>query len=625
MPQVSWPCTRRPRRSPTTSRSPRASRTRSPRRAVRLRLSTPVTGIDRTVGGVAIASGTARHLVDRVVVCAGLQGDRVSNWIDGEDGPRIVPFRGEYMAVKAAKAGLVRGMVYPVPDPRYPFLGVHFTRRVSGGLEVGPNAVLALGREAYKRRSEMAMRDVRSMVTWPGFWRMARTHWRTGVREVRGSMSLRVYMREAQRYVPEIGAADVVRAGQRASVPRRSTGTEAWSTTSASPSPTACCASATRPHPPRRPAWRLPNTSRRSVAQALPSAPLVALGGRRGPSGRIRAAAAVARQPGPAGAAAGPRRARRHRPPGRGWRVHGTLDGAACGRAAAGPAGAAHRGGPDRRARDRAQRRLLRGEPDARRGQRPGAVARRVRRDARARDAQPRRDRADVGALRHRLRMGAGRAAHRGDARARGRGVGAGGRRLPRRGGRPAAGGLADVPRRPARRGRGGDGRPGPAGVGAGRRGRGAGGAHRRGHPPRVAEEGRRRGRGDHQRRSGAGEARGARDQRLPRAAAPQCLAGGAGLRLRAGDRAAHRAAARGTAVGPGHRGRGLGQPVPLLPAHPGPPDPVGRVRRGLPLRPLDRRRSTTTAPRPSRRWPGTSPRRSRSWRASGSRTAGRA
>ena len=314
----------------------------------------------------------------------------------------------------------------------------------------------------------------------------------------------------------------------------------------------------------------------------------------------------------------------RHRPPGRRWWVHRALDGTACGRARAGPAGAADRGGPDRRARHRAQRWLLRGEPDARRGQRPGPVARRVRRDARARDAQPLGDRADAGALRHRLRMGTGRTAHRGDASARGRGTGAGGRGFPRRSGRPAGGCLADVPRRPARRRRGGDGRPGPAGVGAGRRGRGAGCARRRGHSSRVAEEGRRRGRGDHQRGSGAGEARGARDQRLPRSAASQCLAGGAGLRLRAGDRAAHRAAARGTAVGPGHRGRRLGQPVPLLPAHPGPPDPVGRVRRGLPLRPLHRRRVTTTGPRPSRRWRGTSPRRSPSWRASGSRTAGR-
>ena len=104
-------------------------------------------------------------------------------------------------------------MVYPVPDPRYPFLGVHFTRRVSGGLEVGPNAVLALRREGYRRRPEVSPRDVRDMVGWPGFWRMARTHWRTGVTEVRGSLSIRAYMRAAQRYVPDIGADDVVRAG----------------------------------------------------------------------------------------------------------------------------------------------------------------------------------------------------------------------------------------------------------------------------------------------------------------------------------------------------------------------------------------------------------------------------
>ena len=85
------------------------------------------------------------------MVCAGLQSDRVSRLADGVDGPRIVPFRGEYMSVAPDKADLVRGMIYPVPDPRYPFLGVHFTRRVGGGLEVGPNAVLGLAREGYGR------------------------------------------------------------------------------------------------------------------------------------------------------------------------------------------------------------------------------------------------------------------------------------------------------------------------------------------------------------------------------------------------------------------------------------------------------------------------------------------
>jgi L-2-hydroxyglutarate oxidase len=103
-------------------------------------------------------------------------------------------------------------MVYAVPDPRYPFLGVHFTRRIGRGLEVGPNAVLGLRREGY-RRSDVDLGDVRELLRWPGFWRMAGQHWRTGLREVGGSASKRLYMRTAQRYVPDIGAVDVVRGG----------------------------------------------------------------------------------------------------------------------------------------------------------------------------------------------------------------------------------------------------------------------------------------------------------------------------------------------------------------------------------------------------------------------------
>ena len=150
--------------------------------------------------------------VGRLVVCAGLYADRVATPDEGRDDLRILPFRGEYMQVSAAKRDLVRGLVYPVPDPRYPFLGVHFTRRVSGELEVGPNAVLALAREGYRRR-DASLADVRDIASWPGSWRLARAHWRTGVTEVRGSLSRRAYMRTAQRYVPEIGATDVVRAG----------------------------------------------------------------------------------------------------------------------------------------------------------------------------------------------------------------------------------------------------------------------------------------------------------------------------------------------------------------------------------------------------------------------------
>ncbi|KAA1421036.1 L-2-hydroxyglutarate oxidase [Nocardioides humilatus] len=178
-------------------------------------LGTEVTDVFRSGRGsrLQVAAGDQVHHADHVVLCAGLQSDRLGRRVDGQREPRIVPFRGEYLRVVGPKQDLVRGMVYPVPDPRYPFLGVHFTRRVGGGLEVGPNAVLALDREAYGVRPGLDLRDALATLTHPGFWRMARTHWRTGVREVRGSLSTSSYLRTAQRYVPEIGPADVERAG----------------------------------------------------------------------------------------------------------------------------------------------------------------------------------------------------------------------------------------------------------------------------------------------------------------------------------------------------------------------------------------------------------------------------
>ncbi|WP_129841061.1 L-2-hydroxyglutarate oxidase [Streptomyces sp. RFCAC02] len=177
-----------------------------------VRCGFPVTGIHRDGGGLRVASGERSEAVDRLVVCAGLHADTVAGLAGDGAAPRIVPFRGEYMRVSAEKAPLVRGLIYPVPDPRYPFLGVHFTRRVSGDVEVGPNAVLALAREGYRRR-DVRPGDLRRTLAWPGFWRMARRHWRTGAGEMRGSLSKRAYMKAARRYVPEIGAADVVRAG----------------------------------------------------------------------------------------------------------------------------------------------------------------------------------------------------------------------------------------------------------------------------------------------------------------------------------------------------------------------------------------------------------------------------
>lgn len=178
-----------------------------------VRLRTEVTGIARERGRVRVTTGEGEPLVvDRLVVCGGLQGDRLADLVSPQRDLRIVPFRGEYLRVSPAKEDLVRGMVYPVPDPRYPFLGVHLTRRVDGSLEVGPNAVLALAREGYRWR-DVSPRDMAATLGWPGFWRLARTHWRTGVHEVHGSLSRQAYLSLARRYVPELGPTDVVRGG----------------------------------------------------------------------------------------------------------------------------------------------------------------------------------------------------------------------------------------------------------------------------------------------------------------------------------------------------------------------------------------------------------------------------
>ncbi|TDC78601.1 L-2-hydroxyglutarate oxidase [Actinomadura sp. 7K507] len=187
-----------------------------------IRFSFPVTGISGAGGnaggnngsgeGLEVVSGDETVRVDNLIICAGIHADVVSGLAGDDPGPRIIPFRGEYMTIVPEKAHMVRGLVYPVPDPRYPFLGVHFTRRVSGDVEVGPNAVLALAREGYGR-ADVSLRDLRGIAGWRGTWRMARRHWRTGVREMHGSLSKRAYMKAARRYVPEVGAADVVRAG----------------------------------------------------------------------------------------------------------------------------------------------------------------------------------------------------------------------------------------------------------------------------------------------------------------------------------------------------------------------------------------------------------------------------
>lgn len=177
-----------------------------------IRTGTPVRRV-RAEGGepcVELADGSEER-ADRVLVCAGLHADRLARASGEPAEPRIVPFRGEYWRLRPERSHLVRGLVYPVPDPSLPFLGVHLTRAVDGSVLVGPNAVLAYAREGYRRR-DVNLADLRDTVTWPGMWRVARKHWASGAHEVARSLSKRAFVREARRYVPELSAEDVVAA-----------------------------------------------------------------------------------------------------------------------------------------------------------------------------------------------------------------------------------------------------------------------------------------------------------------------------------------------------------------------------------------------------------------------------
>lgn len=183
-----------------------------------VRLGFEVRGIRQVTGGVEVTTrpsgsttGGETLRFDRLVVCAGLQSDRVARWAGDTDDPAIVPFRGEYFSLVPQRTDLVNGLIYPVPDPAYPFLGVHFTRRVDGRVDVGPNAVLAFAREGYSW-GRASGRDLRETLTWPGFRTLAKQHWRMGAVEMAGSMSRRLYLRRAQEYVPDLRPEDVVRA-----------------------------------------------------------------------------------------------------------------------------------------------------------------------------------------------------------------------------------------------------------------------------------------------------------------------------------------------------------------------------------------------------------------------------
>lgn len=184
---------------------------------VEIRTAWPVRNARREAG-IWVLEGPGERLRARTLVnCAGLHADRVAVLTGHRPSVRIVPFRGEYHRLLPGREMLVRGLVYPVPDPALPFLGVHFTPMIHGGVEVGPNAVLALRREGYRKKA-LSLRDALDIATWPGFWRMARRYWRTGLNELYRSWSRAALARALQRMVPELTADDLepAEAGVRA-------------------------------------------------------------------------------------------------------------------------------------------------------------------------------------------------------------------------------------------------------------------------------------------------------------------------------------------------------------------------------------------------------------------------
>lgn len=167
--------------------------------------SRAVTGIETRPGQIVVRTNSGEIVAAAVIACAGLWADRVAA-LTGDAGPgapRIVPFRGDYYTLTPDARHLVRGLIYPVPDPRLPFLGVHFTRRIDGQVWAGPNAVLAFARAGYRRR-DLSVRDLAGTLAYPGFRRLALKYLRTGLAEMWRDLSKGAFLAELQRYVPEL-------------------------------------------------------------------------------------------------------------------------------------------------------------------------------------------------------------------------------------------------------------------------------------------------------------------------------------------------------------------------------------------------------------------------------------
>lgn len=181
-------------------------------RGAQIRTGARVTALQHRGAEIAVETTGGDFVAGHLINCAGLYSDRLAEMAGARVEVRIVPFRGEYYELAEARRGLVRSLIYPVPDPRFPFLGVHFTRRVNGAVEAGPNAVLAFRREGYRKR-DLSLGESLSTFLYPGFWRLAGRYWRTAAGEFHRSWSRDAFVRGLQRLVPEVRATDLESGG----------------------------------------------------------------------------------------------------------------------------------------------------------------------------------------------------------------------------------------------------------------------------------------------------------------------------------------------------------------------------------------------------------------------------
>lgn len=171
-----------------------------------------VTGCARRGGEIVLETAAGEIYCKALVNTGGLRCDEIARLCGDAPGVQIVPFRGEYYTLRPERASLVKNLIYPVPDPRFPFLGVHLTRMVHGGVEAGPNAVLAFKREGYTK-SDVSLRDMASLAAYGGFWRMGLKHWKTAISEFHRSFSKKTFAHSLARLVPEITEADLAPGG----------------------------------------------------------------------------------------------------------------------------------------------------------------------------------------------------------------------------------------------------------------------------------------------------------------------------------------------------------------------------------------------------------------------------